>query len=209
MSKTLNISPRNLMDKEISVDEEMLDTPLEPLKYPVNNIQNDIYVSCKNQVMENVVTLNLTEESTNPKDKFTSLLLENSECHSKMHLTESNLIGDRNITSILRRQSYNYEQSELCATPSLVVRKVSFPSDEQLVTYREPEFTECWNISKKKEINNNCDFKVMFLYFKIVLDKSMTSKEILQEYENSCKRHKTIELDVLKGQLIVRKGFSF
>lgn len=42
-----------------------------------------------------------------------------------------------------------------------------------------------------------------------ILGASMTSKEILQEYENSCKRHQTIELDVIKDQLLVSNCHTF
>lgn len=39
------------------------------------------------------------------------------------------------------------------------------------------------------------------MYF--ILDKDLTNEKILSVYQNSCKKHNTIELDIIKNQIQV------
>lgn len=158
MRKVFTVSSRNLMDKDISVDEEILDPPLEPVKY-VNVVQEfNSNLSVNKKEADSTILIAHSNENElefliNSTER-TNLLLDNSECHSNMD-EPVNAETEKNIISILRRQScVGQEEMDSCNfidQPS-VVRKVSFPSDEQLVTYREPEFIKCWNISKRFQL---------------------------------------------------------
>lgn len=109
--------------------------------------------------------------------------------------SENISLPDTPRTSILRKSSCFGSSLEGEFSPS--PRRVYFPSDEHsLVTYKEPESYYPWTISK-------CyiwQFKYLNILI-IFLDDFIPSEEILQIYQNSCKKHKTVELDSIKSQI--------
>ncbi|XP_044765844.1 protein phosphatase 1 regulatory subunit 37-like [Coccinella septempunctata] len=86
---------------------------------------------------------------------------------------------EKNLCSILRRGSCFENKSNTslnsCNSSS---RRVSFPSDDsELASYLYPEDDQQTGMDMK------------------------SSDEVLEVYENSCKHHKTIELDIIKNQI--------
>ncbi|KAL3289423.1 hypothetical protein HHI36_022848 [Cryptolaemus montrouzieri] len=109
---------------------------------------------------------------------------ENSE--SGVDLTAPVSYKEKILCSILRRGSCYENKSntslDSCHS-SASLRRVSFPSDDsELASYLYPE----------EDGPSEMDFK--------------SSDEVLQVYENSCKQHKTIELDIIKNQIIEIKN---
>lgn len=154
------------MDKAISVDEDSLDTPLEPLKYVGNNtestktgIHETIHLSYQDvTTLESIVDtiesglrhITIIEEETSPNHKDVDFVDDTDSDFKDNQAEVNNVVLEKPIPSILRRQSC-YDQEEItsksCPDLPIVHRKVSFPCDEFIATYREPEFPDHWDIS--------------------------------------------------------------
>ncbi|KAJ8923644.1 hypothetical protein NQ315_010224 [Exocentrus adspersus] len=87
-------------------------------------------------------------------------------------------LPNTSYTSILRGQPTDYDSS-LNNSSTNSKRRVSFPPDDcDLIRYCEPDHEFPWMITQ-----------------------DMPAEKILQVYQNSCKKHKTVELDVIKSQI--------
>lgn len=153
----IKISSRNLLDKAISVDEDSLDTPLEPLKFEVHNSQQSTNVNLTEDQMlsyqditslETFVAKELCNINTLTEDARENDITNSNT--NNLDITDTQNTTDKVIPSILRRQSCYDQQEPLydCSILPITIRKVSFPCDESLATYREPEFPKHWDISK-------------------------------------------------------------
>ncbi|KAJ8941252.1 hypothetical protein NQ314_010450 [Rhamnusium bicolor] len=87
-------------------------------------------------------------------------------------------LPNKTRNSILRWQPTDFDSSANCS-PTNCKRRVSFPTDAAcLVSYCQPEYDFPW-----------------------IITQDLPADKILQVYQNSCKKHKTIELDIIKSQI--------
>ncbi|XP_045482241.1 protein phosphatase 1 regulatory subunit 37-like [Harmonia axyridis] len=110
-----------------------------------------------------------------------SISQKNENTESGVDLSTPNSLREKSICSILRRGSCFENKSntslDSCHS-SASSRRVSFPSDDsELASYLYPEQEQHLEMGIK------------------------SSEEVLEVYENSCKHHKTIELDIIKNQI--------
>nr|CAH7751844.1 unnamed protein product [Callosobruchus chinensis] len=206
---------QNILDKAFSVDENELATPLQPIQadFPITSSNGATSeesisdISAKSDEDDGYVEDN-NEEDSNTEENFATdnlMVIEEEDCEQKQQsldtsvqrneddapiipheLQETELstgTNDQNSlpsttpTSILRGNSSKGDSSIECLLNNN--RKVSFPSDKtDLVSYCEPNYEIPWIIASE-----------------------MSSKEILEVYQESCKKHKTVELDIIKNQI--------
>ncbi|CAH1979359.1 unnamed protein product [Acanthoscelides obtectus] len=214
------LSPQSILDKAFSVDENELATPLQPIQadFPLsshNETTSDDSISdisAKSDEDDGYVEDNI-EEDSNTEENFAAdnLMVIEEICEKKEQLLDETNVhrndednpasglpiiphelqetelstgtNDQNLpsitlTSILRRNSSKGDSSSIeCVLNNN--RKVSFPSEKaDLVHYCEPDYEIPWMITVGR-----------------------TSEEILEVYQQSCKKHKTVELDIIKNQI--------
>ncbi|CAH1153474.1 unnamed protein product [Phaedon cochleariae] len=214
------LSNQNLLDKAFSIDENDLATPLEPIQvesFPLstrngtssdetsseNSGKSDEDYDYVEEALEE--DSNTEPEEDNVDDKVNITTEVECQCENEEILKSNFLIrrGDfsadgfatipntiqeteqstgANHQIYLPRTSILKPQSSECNFSSFQGHRkcsVSFPTlMSLLVTYNEPEYSFPWSI-----------------------DKEMSADEILQVYQESCKKHKTIELDTIKSQI--------
>ncbi|XP_060536898.1 protein phosphatase 1 regulatory subunit 37-like isoform X2 [Cylas formicarius] len=220
----------SLIDKSFSIDEEELCTPLEPTPvgvFPlspsvspsistnsettseeddgiedithIEDVRNELEPCNEKEVilMEKpfdkvlkrqespIEDVEVIEDENDDPDRsplITVLGATNIEAGEKYSFnsfdgSDDSVLLDTPRTSILRKSSYFDSSIEGDVSPSQ--RRVFFPMDQsQLVTYKEPEKCHPW-----------------------VISQFLPSENILQTYQNSCKKHKTIEIDAIKSQI--------
>lgn len=152
----------NILDKELSVDEGSLITPLEPLRatFEESSIVEPLTTvdTPPKNIKEDLELIHLEERSEYTKTKT---LLEKSLSKLDSHIctTSTNVClvktGECQVlASILRRESvYDSDRKSIndCDMQPMTPRKVSFPDDEEvMVTYREPEYQNHWSIGTIK-----------------------------------------------------------
>lgn len=65
-------------------------------------------------------------------------------------------VDERMLTSILRRQQQYHDNEYESLIYPITTRRVSFPSDSSLATYREPEYLGHWDICTVEYCPINC-----------------------------------------------------
>ncbi|XP_076261629.1 uncharacterized protein LOC143197245 isoform X2 [Rhynchophorus ferrugineus] len=204
-------------DKSFSVDEDELGTPLEPTPVgkfldaapispnsvtpdditfeeddgieDLNHIDVDKHMETDQEtiVANNVNILkqfsNRIDINDKEDDSSAELMtyFETIEPENESDISESDepSLPETPCTSILRKSSCFETSDEIEVELSSKQRHVYFPSAEDiLVSYKEPENNDPWTINK-----------------------FIPADEILKIYEESCKKHKTIELDAIKSQI--------
>lgn len=155
------VSSQNLLDKAISIDEDSLDTPLEPTKYGttqhtittsmnVNHMlstQEIAHFEMKHDSNSLDIVQTLHSKDSTVDSTFEENVLDTWSSSDKNATESSCSHGDeRTLTSILRRQQQCHDSEYESLFYPVTTRKVSFPTDSLLATYREPEFREHWDI---------------------------------------------------------------
>ncbi|ENN74277.1 hypothetical protein YQE_09249, partial [Dendroctonus ponderosae] len=200
----------SLIDKSFSIDEDELCTPMEPTQVGIFNlapsaspnsatpeettseeddgIEDSIHIDmdkacleAQEQLSEHIVKdeeeLSRADELEADKGQLVTIE-ETSELDDENDSSERETISLSNTprNSILRKRSCFELSAEGDNCPA--TRHVCFPSDERkLFSYKEPE-DYMW-----------------------IIDEFISAEQILQIYQESCKKHKTIELDTIKSQL--------
>lgn len=169
-----------LIDKSLSIDEDELCTPLQPTLVRIFHLDDSNFSSSitsedtsseEDDGIEDFVHIEVDK-----KPLIHQLAYKDAGIGSDNSEKDAVIVSDTPRTSILRKSTCF--QSPVDANGAFTSRHICFPSDErQLVSYREPEDYQ-WVIS---------DF--------------ISSEEILNIYQSSCKKHNTIELDTIKSQI--------
>ncbi|XP_066158503.1 protein phosphatase 1 regulatory subunit 37 homolog isoform X2 [Euwallacea fornicatus] len=186
-----------LIDKSFSIDEEELCTPLEPTQVGIfhltvpsspNSITpEDSTTSEEDDGIEDIIHIDVDktclDDRVEPNLRVSVGTIEDegdSKGSDDDDSSESAVkISATPRPSILRKPSCFEAPVERNST----TRHIAFPSDElDLVSYREPE-EYAW-----------------------VIENFIPAGEILKIYQDSCKKHKTIELDTIKSQILEIKN---
>lgn len=204
----------SLLDKSFSIDEDDLCTPLEPTPVGIfhltpsvspdsitteetseedDGIEDIIHMDmdkpCSKAVQKEIVENNVKDLEAKLKSVEESsrliTIFETSEIESENDSTPEKMeacsLQDTPSTSILRKSSgLDLSMGGKVSKK----RRVCFPSEDScLVTFKEPENDLPWIISDL-----------------------ISSEEIMQVYQNSCKKNQTIELDAIKSQILEIKN---
>ncbi|KAL1492778.1 hypothetical protein ABEB36_010975 [Hypothenemus hampei] len=187
----------SLIDKSFSIDEDELCTPLEPTQVGIfhltasaspdsvtpeettsdedDGIEDIIHIDVDKTCLENMEEkeeVNVIQDSNEPPVSWAHTL-NNSDGDNDVSEKESFSLPNTPRNSILRKPSCLNSSPEGNA-----IRHVSFPNDEiNLVSYKEPDD------------------------FVWVINDFMPSEEILEIYQESCKKYNTVELDTIKAQI--------
>lgn len=200
---------KSLIDRAISVDEDSLGTPLEPIKAHLEESSDSDTSTNKEDMINNDLfemnSIDNDEKTAQVSSEITNGTKTNSdENEDKINETRKFKIRlCQNLSSILRRGSvYDSDKKSLtdCDMIPMTPRRVSFPTNEEiLVTYREPDFQHHWSIGI------TILHQKLLMQFNIILflEKLLKPNEILKEYQESCKKHNTVELNSIKDQLLV------
>lgn len=204
----------SLLDKSFSIDEDELGTPLEPTpiskfigsSLSLNSVTPEETTSEEDDGIEDINHIDLdkhckeTEQEAVLEDNVNILedsfkrkvdLNDKEDDSSAELITFFETVEDENETDNSDREEFSLPDTPRASIlrksscfESTPKHRVFFPKDDSvLVSCREPENSYPWTIN---------DY--------------LAPEEILQIYQDSCKRHNTIELDAVKSQILEIKN---